>query len=53
MTLRKHYGLTLFGQGGTGGAAAGRAGVQLVTVIWDEYGEANSAWDTHNRQIRG
>jgi hypothetical protein len=51
VTLRERYGLTLFGQGALAARRLIEHGVQLVTVIWDEYREANSAWDTHNRQI--
>jgi hypothetical protein len=48
--LREAYGMTLFGQGALAARRLIEHGVKLVTVIWDEYREANSAWDTHVRQ---
>jgi hypothetical protein len=45
--LRERYGLTLFGQATLAARRLVEAGSQLVTVFWDEYGTANSAWDTH------
>ncbi len=39
--------MTLFGQATLAGRRLLEAGAQVVTVIWDEYGPANSAWDTH------
>ncbi len=50
MALRERYGMTLFGQATLTARRLIEAGVKLTTVIWDEYREANSAWDTHNRQ---
>ncbi len=50
LALRERYGLTLFGQGTLAARRLIEHGVKLVTVIWDEYKEANSAWDTHVRQ---
>lgn len=50
VALRERYGLTLFGQGALAARRLIEHGVPLVTVIWDEYQEANSAWDTHVRQ---
>ncbi len=47
MERRERYGLTLFGQATLTGRRLLEAGAQVVTVIWDEYGPANSAWDTH------
>jgi hypothetical protein len=44
---RERYGMTLFGQATLAGRRLLEAGAQVVTVIWDEYGPANSAWDTH------
>ena len=44
------YGLTLFGQATLTARRLIEAGVQLATVFWDEYREANSAWDTHIHQ---
>ncbi len=49
--LRERYGLTLFGQAVLAARRLVEHGVRLVTVIWDEYREANSAWDTHVRQV--
>ena len=48
--VREAYGMTLFGQGALAARRLVEHGVKLVTVIWDEYREANSAWDTHVRQ---
>jgi hypothetical protein len=48
--LRERYGMTVFGQSCLAARRMVEAGVRLVTVFWDEYREANSAWDTHNRQ---
>lgn len=48
--LRERYGLTLFGQGALAARRLVESGVKLVTLIWDEFKEANSAWDTHLRQ---
>jgi hypothetical protein len=44
---RARYGLTLFGQSTLAGLRLLEAGARLVTVVWDEYATANSAWDTH------
>jgi uncharacterized protein (DUF1501 family) len=44
---REAYGMTLFGQATLAGRRLLEAGAQVVSVIWDEYGPANSAWDTH------
>ncbi len=44
---RERYGMTLFGQSTLAGLRLLEAGAKIVTVIWDEYGTANSAWDTH------
>jgi uncharacterized protein (DUF1501 family) len=43
--------MTLFGQGVLTARRLIERGVKLVTVIWDEFKEANSAWDTHVRQV--
>jgi hypothetical protein len=51
LPLRERYGFTLFGQSVLAARRLVEQGVKLVTVIWDEYREANSAWDTHNRQV--
>ena len=45
--LREHYGQTLFGQATLAARRLIEAGSRLVTVFWDEYVTANSAWDTH------
>jgi hypothetical protein len=44
---RQRYGATLFGQAVLAARRMIEAGSQLVTVFWDEYQTANSAWDTH------
>jgi hypothetical protein len=51
LALRERYGITLFGQGVLAARRLVEHGVKLVTVIWDEYKEANSAWDTHIHQV--
>jgi hypothetical protein len=48
--LRERYGQTLFGQSALAARRLIEAGVRLATVFWDEFREANSAWDTHVRQ---
>jgi hypothetical protein len=45
--LRESYGMTLFGQGCLQARRLVEAGCRFVTVIWDEYGQLNSGWDTH------
>lgn len=45
--LRETYGMTLFGQGCLQARRLVEAGCRFVTVIWDEYGQLNSGWDTH------
>ncbi len=47
--VRERYGLTLFGQATLAARRLVEQGVKLVTVVWDEYAVANSAWDTHER----
>jgi hypothetical protein len=47
---RERYGMTLFGQAALAARRLIEAGVRLATVFWDEFREANSAWDTHVRQ---
>jgi hypothetical protein len=49
MTRRERYGMTLFGQATLAARRLVEEGVRLVTVVWDEYAVANSAWDTHER----
>jgi hypothetical protein len=45
--LRERYGMTLFGQATLVARRLLEAGTQFVTVLWDEFGLVNSAWDTH------
>jgi uncharacterized protein (DUF1501 family) len=45
--VRDAYGMTLFGQGALAARRLVEAGARFVTVFWDEYGLAGSAWDTH------
>ena len=47
---RDRYGMTLFGQSVLTARRLIEHGVRLVTVFWDEFKEANSAWDTHIHQ---
>jgi hypothetical protein len=47
LPLRDSYGMTVFGQAALAARRLVEAGTKLVTVIWDEYGVAGSAWDTH------
>jgi len=47
---RERYGMTLFGQSVLTGRRLLEAGATLVSVFWDEFGTANSAWDTHFNQ---
>ena len=44
---RERYGMTLFGQATLAARRMIEAGSRLVTVFWDEFGPANTAWDTH------
>lgn len=46
-TVRESYGMTVFGQASLAARRLVEAGTRLVTVIWDEFGLAGSAWDTH------
>jgi hypothetical protein len=46
-SIRDMYGMTLFGQSCLAARRLLEAGTRLVTVFWDEYGLAGSAWDTH------
>lgn len=50
VTVRERYGLTLFGQATLAARRLVEHGVPIVSVFWDEYKEANSAWDTHIHQ---
>src|SRR5207244_4563338 len=45
--VRDAYGITLFGQGVLQARRLVEAGCRFVTVIWDEFGQLNSGWDTH------
>jgi hypothetical protein len=47
LSLRESYGMTLFGQASLVARRLVEAGSRFVTVFWDEYGLAGSAWDTH------
>ena len=47
LPLRESYGLTVFGQAALAARRLVEAGSRFVTVTWDEYGLAGSAWDTH------
>lgn len=44
---REGYGMTLFGQATLQARRLVEAGCRFVTVVWDEYGQLNSGWDTH------
>ena len=48
--LRSRYGMTLFGQGVLQARRLVEAGCKFVTVVWDEFGQVNTAWDTHEDQ---
>jgi hypothetical protein len=48
--LRARYGMTLFGQGVLQARRLVEAGCRFVTVIWDEFGQLNTGWDTHEDQ---
>jgi hypothetical protein len=45
--VRESYGMTLFGQAALVARRLVEAGSRFVSVFWDEYGLADSAWDTH------
>ncbi len=47
MTVRESYGMTAYGQGALVARRLVEAGSRLVSVFWDEYGLADSGWDTH------
>jgi hypothetical protein len=47
MAVRESYGMTLFGQAALVARRLVEAGSRLVSVFWDEYGLADSGWDTH------
>jgi uncharacterized protein (DUF1501 family) len=44
---REAYGMTLFGQATLVARKLIEAGCRFVSVVWDEYGVHNTAWDTH------
>ena len=44
---RDRYGYTLFGQSTLAARRLIEKGARVVTVYWDEFGPANTAWDTH------
>ena len=46
-SMREQYGMTLFGQSTLTARRLLEAGVELVSVFWDEYKVVNTAWDTH------
>ena len=46
-SVRESYGMTLFGQGALVARRLVEAGSKVVSLFWDEYGLADSAWDTH------
>ncbi|MGL4553776.1 MAG: DUF1501 domain-containing protein [Gemmataceae bacterium] len=46
-SVRESYGLSLFGQGCLAARRLVEAGSRFVSVFWDEFGLAGSAWDTH------
>jgi hypothetical protein len=50
IALRERYGMTLFGQAVLTARRLIENGVKLVTVFWDEFKDANTAWDTHIQQ---
>lgn len=47
LPVRDQYGLSLFGQSCLAARRLVEAGSRFVSVFWDEYGLAGSAWDTH------
>ncbi|MGE5195548.1 MAG: DUF1501 domain-containing protein [Deltaproteobacteria bacterium] len=47
IALRQEYGMTLFGQACLSARRLLEAGVKLVTVVWDEFGQTDESWDTH------
>jgi hypothetical protein len=50
--VRESYGMTLYGQGCLVARRLVEAGCRLVSVFWDEYGLADSGWDTHYQHYR-
>jgi hypothetical protein len=49
--IREKYGFALFGQGCLAAWRLVGAGVRVVTVYWDEFGPANTGWDTHTNNF--
>jgi hypothetical protein len=49
-SLRDRYGMTAFGQATLAARRLVESGARLATVFWDEFKDANSAWDTHVNQ---
>ncbi len=47
LRVRESYGMTLFGQAALTARRLVEAGSRFVSVFWDEFGLAGSAWDTH------
>lgn len=47
LPLRESYGMTVFGQACVTARRLVEAGSRFVSVFWDEFGLAGSAWDTH------
>jgi uncharacterized protein (DUF1501 family) len=45
--VRESYDMTLFGQASLTARRLVEAGSRFVSVFWDEFGLAGSAWDTH------
>jgi Protein of unknown function (DUF1501) len=52
MSLREKYGMSLYGQGAVVARRLVEAGARMVSLFWDEYGLADSAWDTHYQHYR-
>ena len=47
-SVRERYGDSLFGQSCLAARRLVEAGGRVVSVFWDEYGQAGSGWDTHS-----
>lgn len=52
ISLREQYGMTLYGQGSLIARRLVEAGCKFVSLFWDEYGLADSAWDTHYQHYK-
>jgi uncharacterized protein (DUF1501 family) len=50
--VRERFGQTLFGQAVLAARRLIEHGTRLTTVFWDEFKDANTAWDTHLWQYR-